>query len=195
VMDRPCCLGSARASKARILHWAQVSSRAALPGLGESPEGPSTPAGPRIVSAEYQCLRDLRTEPSEHVGEESLTPESLGQTDLPGEGQIPTANEFAARFPYGTRFEEQPIQARALAEFPEHPCLPDFPGGKRFRALADQFSLMSDATRLSILWVLMRQEANVTELCKYLDNQSQPAVSHHLALLRNSGLVETRRDG
>jgi ArsR family transcriptional regulator len=34
----------------------------------------------------------------------------------------------------------------------------------------------------------------VTDLCNRL-GQSQPAVSHHLALLRVSGLIESRREG
>jgi ArsR family transcriptional regulator len=35
---------------------------------------------------------------------------------------------------------------------------------------------------------------HVTDLCNRL-GQSQPAVSHHLALLRVSGLIESRREG
>ena len=34
----------------------------------------------------------------------------------------------------------------------------------------------------------------MTDLCNRL-GQSQPAVSHHLALLRVSGLIESRREG
>ena len=37
-------------------------------------------------------------------------------------------------------------------------------------------------------------ELHVTDLCQRL-GQSQPAVSHHLALLRVSGLIESRREG
>ena len=37
-------------------------------------------------------------------------------------------------------------------------------------------------------------ELHVTDLCNRL-GQSQPAVSHHLALLRVSGLIESRREG
>ncbi len=55
--------------------------------------------------------------------------------------------------------------------------------------------MLSDGTRLRILMHLMREkELHVTALCERL-GQSQPAVSHHLALLRNSGLIEARRDG
>ena len=61
--------------------------------------------------------------------------------------------------------------------------------------LCGVFKLLADPTRLRILIYLAREsELNVTELCERLE-QSQPAVSHHLALLRVAGLIEPRRDG
>jgi len=63
------------------------------------------------------------------------------------------------------------------------------------RDLAQVFKLMSDETRLKILLYLAQNgELHVSDLCKRL-GQSQPAVSHHLALLRVSGLIESRRAG
>ena len=57
------------------------------------------------------------------------------------------------------------------------------------------FKLMSDKTRLRILLYLAREgELHVTAMCERL-KQSQPAVSHHLALLRNADIIEPRRDG
>jgi ArsR family transcriptional regulator len=57
------------------------------------------------------------------------------------------------------------------------------------------FKLLADETRLRVLFLLrQRDELNVRTLCKLL-GQSQPAVSHHLALLRAAGLLEMRRDG
>jgi ArsR family transcriptional regulator, zinc-responsive transcriptional repressor len=53
----------------------------------------------------------------------------------------------------------------------------------------------SDGTRLSIMMMLFDGERNVAAICKDLGQQSQPAVSHHLALLRHGRLVEPRRDG
>jgi len=61
--------------------------------------------------------------------------------------------------------------------------------------LVQVFKLLSDETRLRILLYLAREgELHVTALCDRL-GQSQPAVSHHLALLRVAGLIEARRDG
>ncbi len=57
------------------------------------------------------------------------------------------------------------------------------------------FKLLSDETRVRILFYLtQRDELHVRALCSLL-GQSQPAVSHHLALLRTSGLIEPRRSG
>jgi ArsR family transcriptional regulator len=61
--------------------------------------------------------------------------------------------------------------------------------------LVQLFKLLADETRLRIMYYLMQQEElNVRTLCRLLE-QSQPAVSHHLALLRVAGIIECRRDG
>ncbi|MEX2026182.1 MAG: metalloregulator ArsR/SmtB family transcription factor [Pirellulaceae bacterium] len=63
------------------------------------------------------------------------------------------------------------------------------------RDLVQLFKLLADETRVRILhYLLQREELNVRALCLLL-SQSQPAVSHHLALLRVAGLIECRRDG
>lgn len=61
--------------------------------------------------------------------------------------------------------------------------------------LVKLFKLLSDETRLRILYYLTeRSELHVRALCELL-GESQPAVSHHLALLRVAGLIERRREG
>jgi ArsR family transcriptional regulator len=68
-------------------------------------------------------------------------------------------------------------------------------GDNTAKDLVQLFKLLADETRLRILYYLVQQdELNVRTLCKLL-RQSQPAVSHHLALLRVAGLIECRRDG
>src|SRR3954453_23434857 len=63
------------------------------------------------------------------------------------------------------------------------------------REIPNAFKLLSDETRLRILAYLAQNgELHVTDLCDRL-GQNQPAVSHHLALLRVSGLIEARREG
>ncbi|MBX7168156.1 MAG: metalloregulator ArsR/SmtB family transcription factor [Pirellulales bacterium] len=61
--------------------------------------------------------------------------------------------------------------------------------------LVTVFKLLSDETRLRIVILLSNvREMHVRALCELL-RQSQPAVSHHLALLRVAGLIECRREG
>jgi len=53
---------------------------------------------------------------------------------------------------------------------------------------------VSDPTRLQIVLMLSEGEKHVGALCETL-NQSQPATSHHLALLRHGGIIAPRRQG
>ncbi|MFO0891328.1 MAG: metalloregulator ArsR/SmtB family transcription factor [Isosphaeraceae bacterium] len=63
------------------------------------------------------------------------------------------------------------------------------------RRVAELLKQVSDPTRLQVLMLLSEKERNVSELCADLGTQSQPAVSHHLALLRHGRLIEPRRSG
>src|SRR5882672_2680602 len=56
------------------------------------------------------------------------------------------------------------------------------------------FKALADATRLRILALLVGGEICVCEIHAAL-KLPQPAVSRHLAYLRNAGLVDTRREG
>ena len=56
------------------------------------------------------------------------------------------------------------------------------------------FWALADPSRRAILTSLMRGEAAVKDLTARFDI-SQPAVSQHLALLKEAGLVNARRDG
>ena len=53
---------------------------------------------------------------------------------------------------------------------------------------------VSDPTRLQVILILSEGERHVGALCDQL-GQSQPAVSHHLALLRHGGVIAPRRQG
>ncbi len=53
---------------------------------------------------------------------------------------------------------------------------------------------VSDPTRLQVILILADGEQHVGALCTHL-SQSQPAVSHHLALLRHGGIIAPRRQG
>lgn len=59
--------------------------------------------------------------------------------------------------------------------------------------------MLSDETRQQIMQMVCCEELSVTQIVealKVLDNAvSQPTVSHHLAELRDAGLVNVRREG
>ncbi len=53
---------------------------------------------------------------------------------------------------------------------------------------------VGDPKRVRLLYLVAERPQNVTELTEALD-VSQPAVSHHLRILRERGLVTTERQG
>ncbi len=65
---------------------------------------------------------------------------------------------------------------------------------RRIQRAAGLLKHVSDPTRLQVISLLSERERHVGGLCKEL-TQSQPAVSHHLTLLRLGGLIDRRRQG
>jgi len=53
---------------------------------------------------------------------------------------------------------------------------------------------LGDETRLKIVQLLLKGEKSVSEIVRSLC-MGQPQASHHLSILRSSGLVGTRREG
>lgn len=68
------------------------------------------------------------------------------------------------------------------------------PDAARLALASDTFRMLSDPTRLRILWLLERGPADVSALTA-ATGTSRTAVSQHLAKLRFTGMVETRKDG
>lgn len=54
---------------------------------------------------------------------------------------------------------------------------------------------IADETRQTIMKHLCCQWLCVSDVVAHLGKVSQPTVSHHLAILREAGLVNTRREG
>lgn len=65
---------------------------------------------------------------------------------------------------------------------------------KTFLLLAETFQALGDSSRIQIIWALSQGELCVNDVAEILD-MSQPAVSHHLRMLRNLHLVKRRKDG
>lgn len=76
----------------------------------------------------------------------------------------------------------------------EHPT-PDEPSAEEVRAATEVFGLLSDPTRLRILWSLRDgTELDVTTLAGRA-GVGPTAASQHLLKLRLAGLVSTRKEG
>jgi ArsR family transcriptional regulator len=88
------------------------------------------------------------------------------------------------------------VKARANSKLAEKPGSSSVKvSDQTIYRLAEVFKLMADKSRLKILIALAQDgELHVSALCDLL-GQSQPAVSHHLTLMRMTGLVGYRRDG
>jgi len=64
----------------------------------------------------------------------------------------------------------------------------------RLIKMAELFKAMSDPTRLKIINALILSEMCVCDIACLL-NMTQPAISHHLKMLRQCQLIKYRRDG
>ncbi|MDR1060560.1 MAG: metalloregulator ArsR/SmtB family transcription factor [Clostridiales bacterium] len=67
-------------------------------------------------------------------------------------------------------------------------------GDALLRRTAEMFKAVSDPTRLKIINALILSEMCVCDIAALTD-MTQPAVSHHLKVLRQLQLVRYRRDG
>lgn len=60
--------------------------------------------------------------------------------------------------------------------------------------LANTLAILGDSSRLSIVIYLLNQKANVGDITKHL-NMSQPAISHHLRLLKDAKILKAEKKG
>ncbi|MBU3216569.1 metalloregulator ArsR/SmtB family transcription factor [Clostridium estertheticum] len=72
--------------------------------------------------------------------------------------------------------------------------LDKMPQIEQFQEVATSFQQLGDGTRLRILWLLCHSEECVSNIAATM-RMSDPAVSHHLRILRNNGLIVSRRAG
>ena len=64
----------------------------------------------------------------------------------------------------------------------------------KFAAAAESMSLLSDMSRLRIFWLLCHCVECVLNISA-ITGMSSPAVSHHLRILKEAGLLISHRDG
>lgn len=85
-----------------------------------------------------------------------------------------------ARFAYDADMHDEPVRA--------------VPDAEHAQIAASTFRMLSDPTRVKILWALFQEESSVNALAETV-GATPAAVSQHLAKLRLSGLVESRKEG
>lgn len=75
-----------------------------------------------------------------------------------------------------------------------HSLLQSLPDVECLQPAADAMKILSDPVRMQLFWLLCHCEECVADLAAMV-NMSSPAISHHLRILKETGLVETRREG
>lgn len=74
-----------------------------------------------------------------------------------------------------------------------HKCVPE--DDHLFEQVLPLFNAMGDVTRQSIILLLTQYEhLSVKELTTHT-SLSRPAISHHIKILRDAGLIDEQRDG
>ena len=68
------------------------------------------------------------------------------------------------------------------------------PNAETANAVATAMKQLGDPTRLRIFWILCHTEACVVNLAAMMQ-MSSPAVAHHLRILKDAGLLRSRRSG
>ena len=68
------------------------------------------------------------------------------------------------------------------------------PGENEIAGVSEAMKQLGDPSRLRIFWLLCHCEECVLNIAAIV-NMSSPAVSHHLRLLKSSGLIVSRREG
>lgn len=68
------------------------------------------------------------------------------------------------------------------------------PGEEEIAGVSEALKQLGDPSRLRIFWLLCHCEECVLNIAAIV-NMTSPAVSHHLRLLKSSGLIVSRREG
>ena len=75
-----------------------------------------------------------------------------------------------------------------------HAVMDRLPAQEDVETVADLLKQLGDPSRLRIFWILCHVEECVIDIAAMMEMTS-PAVSHHLRILKTSGLIVSRREG
>ena len=76
----------------------------------------------------------------------------------------------------------------------EEKVIKDMPSEETLLSVSGMLKQLGDPSRLRIFWLLCHCEECVINIAAFT-GMSSPAVSHHLRLLKSSGLIISRRNG
>ena len=76
----------------------------------------------------------------------------------------------------------------------EEEIMKNMPGEDEIAGVSEAMKQLGDPSRLRIFWLLCHCEECVLNIAAIV-NMTSPAVSHHLRLLKGSGLIVSRREG
>ena len=76
----------------------------------------------------------------------------------------------------------------------EEKIISSMPDDYTIQTVAEAMKQLGDASRLRIFWLLCHFEECVSGIAE-LTGMTSPAVSHHLRLLKSSGLIVSKRSG
>lgn len=76
----------------------------------------------------------------------------------------------------------------------ERKIISQMPSDETIGSVAYAMGRLGDSSRLRIFWLLCHTEECVTDIAQIV-KMSSPAVSHHLRILKDSGLIVSRRYG
>ena len=76
----------------------------------------------------------------------------------------------------------------------EEQIMKHLPGQDEIASVSEAMKQLGDPSRLRIFWLLCHCEECVLNIASIV-NMTSPAVSHHLRLLKSSGLIVSRLEG
>lgn len=134
------------------------------------PKAPNNPKAPKAPKSPGKAPKASTKAPK-------MSADVIESYDVPAPEPTP---EPAAN---GAAVKARPTARRTVGEAARH------------REVAALLRLAADPTRIAVLMLLARVESmSVTAIVDTLGG-SQPAISHHLAIMRHSGMLDPTRDG
>lgn len=170
-----------------------------MPNATEEPASPpvQTPdEQPTIAGVPVRDAPARKGRPKGKATKPAPSPQPNGKTTAPPV-QAPIKERPAPKAAAPKALKTDGFTPEATGRRLRYPaCAPNGGLTAACRHPVDWLRHLADPTRAAaVLLIHTNGEMAVNEICAGLDGISQPALSHHLALLRHSRIIEPRRQG